>query len=31
MRVTDLTFHFTDGTSKTFSGHEKILKHTLNK
>jgi hypothetical protein len=30
MRVTSVTFHFTDGTHRTFSGYEKILKHTLN-
>ena len=30
MRVTSITFHFTDGTHRTFSGYEKILKHTLN-
>lgn len=30
MRVTNLTFFFADGTHKTFSGHEKILKHILN-
>ena len=30
MRVTSVIFHFTDGTRKTFSGHEKILRHTLN-
>lgn len=30
MRVIDLTFHFADGSRKTYSGHEKILKHTLN-
>ena len=31
MRVTDIIFHFTDGSRKAFSGHEKILKHTLNR
>ena len=31
MRVTSITFHFTDGTRKTFNGYEKILKHTLNR
>lgn len=30
MRVTSVTFHFTDGTRKNFYGYEKILKHTLN-
>ena len=30
MRVTSITFHFTDGTHRTFSGYEKIVKHTLN-
>lgn len=30
MRVTGITFHFTDGTVRTFIGHEQILKHTLN-
>ena len=30
MRVTSVVFHFTDGTTKRFHGHEKILKHTLN-
>lgn len=30
MRVTTVTFHFTDGTSRTFNGYERILRHTLN-
>ena len=30
LRVIELTFHFTDGSRKFFSGYEKILKHTLN-
>lgn len=30
MRLVDITFHFADGSHKTYSGHEKILKHTLN-
>lgn len=30
MRVTGLTFHFTDGTTRSFYGHENILRHTLN-
>ena len=31
MRVNSVTFHFPDGTRKTFSGYERILKHTLNR
>ena len=31
MRVSSVTFHFTDGTRRTFSGYEKILRHTLNR
>ncbi len=30
IRLTDITFHFADGSRRTFSGYEKILKHTLN-
>lgn len=30
MRVTSVTFHFPDGTRKSFYGYDKILKHTLN-
>ncbi len=30
MRVSSITFHFTDGTHRTFSGYQNILKHTLN-
>ena len=30
MRVTSVTFHFTDGTRKNFYGYERIMKHTLN-
>ncbi len=30
MRVSSVTFHFPDGTRRTFNGYEKILKHTLN-
>lgn len=29
MRTTSITFHFTDGTTRTFSGYNQILKHTL--
>ena len=29
MRINSITFHFTDGTSRSFRGYEKILKHTL--
>ena len=29
MRVTRITFHFTDGTSKTFNGYRQILRHSL--
>lgn len=31
MRVSSITFHFPDGTRRTFNGHERILKHTLSK
>jgi len=31
MRVSSVTFHFPDGTRRTFNGYEKILKHTLNR
>lgn len=30
MRVTSVTFHFPDGSHKTYYGYEKILKHILN-
>lgn len=30
MRVSSVTFHFPDGSRKSFYGYEKILKHTLN-
>lgn len=30
MRVIELTFHFTDGSHKSYNGYDKILKHTLN-
>ncbi|MBP3762420.1 MAG: hypothetical protein J6I49_00905 [Bacteroidales bacterium] len=30
MRLTSVTFHFPDGTRRTFSGYQKILNHTLN-
>ena len=30
MRVTSVTFHFTDGTRKNFYGYNQILKHILN-
>ena len=30
LRVIELTFHFTDGSRKSYNGHDKILKHTLN-
>lgn len=29
MRINSITFHFTDGTTRTFRGYENILKHTL--
>ena len=29
MRINSITFHFTDGTSRSFRGYENILKHTL--
>jgi hypothetical protein len=29
MRVTHITFHFTDGTSKSFNGYKQILRHSL--
>ena len=29
MRINSITFHFTDGTSRSFRGYGKILKHTL--
>lgn len=29
MRVTGITFHFTDGTHRSFSGYNQILKHSL--
>ena len=30
MRVTNITFHFTDGTRRSFNGYQNIMKHTLN-
>ncbi|MBR1549939.1 MAG: hypothetical protein IJ634_04810 [Bacteroidales bacterium] len=30
MRVTSITFHFTDGTTRSFRGYDNIRKHTLN-
>ena len=29
MRVTHITFHFTDGTTKSFNGYKQILRHSL--
>lgn len=29
MRLTSITFHFTDGTSKSFNGYRQVLKHSL--
>ena len=29
MRTTSITFYFTDGTTRTYSGYKQILKHTL--
>ena len=29
MRINSITFHFADGTSRSFRGYENILKHTL--
>ena len=29
MRVTSVVFHFTDGTTRSFVGYDRILKHTL--
>ena len=29
MRVTSVTFHFTDGTTRTYSGYDRIMRHTL--
>ena len=29
MRINSITFHFTDGTTRSFRGYENILKHTL--
>lgn len=29
MRVTNITFHFTDGSTRSFNGYNTILKHTL--
>lgn len=29
MRLTSITFHFTDGTTKHFAGYQKILRHSL--
>ena len=29
MRVNSITFYFTDGTSRSFNGYDKILKHSL--
>ena len=29
MRLNSITFHFTDGTTQSFRGYEKILRHTL--
>jgi len=29
MRINSITFHFTDGTRRSFHGYEKVLKHTL--
>lgn len=29
MRLNSITFHFTDGTSRSFRGYDKILRHTL--
>lgn len=29
MRVTNITFHFTDGTRRAFNGYQTILKHSL--
>ena len=30
MRVTGIVFHFTDGTTKSYSGYDRIMKHCLN-
>ncbi len=29
MRVTGITLHFTDGSHRSFSGYNQILKHSL--
>ena len=29
MRTTSITFHFTDGTTKSYNGYNQIMKHSL--
>ena len=29
MRVTDITFHFSDGTTRNYNGYANIMKHCL--
>ena len=31
MRVTDITFHFSDGTTRNYNGYNNIMKHALDR